>query len=148
MRGASIVEIVGVIALLGVLGMAAVVWVPSNAPAKLDAASKQVQSDVEYARQLAMSSMATHGVQFVAGGSYTVYRGTIATPVLSPLTHLNMIVNLGSFYSGISIQNNYTVEFDRFGAPTLGGGEFVTITDGARTKQISVTAVTGSVVLQ
>lgn len=148
MRGASIVEIVGVIAILGVLGLAAVVWVPTNAPAKLDAAGKQVQSDVEYARQLAMTSAATHGVQFVAAGTYTVYRGTVATPVLSPLTRLNMVVSLSSLYSGISIQNDYTVEFDRFGAPSVGGGGFVTITNGAQTKQISVTAGTGSVVLQ
>lgn len=148
MRGISIVEIVGVLALLGVLGLAAVVWVPAGTEARLDAAAKQVQSDIEYARQLVMSSAATHGVQFVAGGTYTVYVGTVATPVMSPLTRLNMVVNLSTSYPGVSIQNSYTVEFDRFGAPTVGGGGAVTITNGVLTRQVSVTASTGSVVLQ
>ncbi len=148
MRGISVVEIVGVLALLGILGLAALVWVPADAPARLDAAAKQMQSDIEHARQLAMTSAATHGVQFIAGGSYTVYRGTIATPVLSPLTHLNMVVNLGTLYPGVSLQNAYTVEFDRFGAPLVGGGGSVTVTNGTQTRQIAVVAVTGRVVLQ
>lgn len=142
------VEIVGVMALLGILGLAALVWTPSYHPTRLDAASKQVQSDIEYARQLAMTTNVTHGVQFVAAGAYTVYRSTIATPILSPLTHQDMVITLSNRYPGVAIQTNYTVEFDSFGAPTVGGGGSVTITNPSGSKIISVVNTTGSVVIQ
>ncbi|PIR21184.1 MAG: hypothetical protein COV45_00120 [Deltaproteobacteria bacterium CG11_big_fil_rev_8_21_14_0_20_47_16] len=146
--GISVVEIIGVMALLGILGLAAVVLVPSGYPARLDAASKQVQSDIEHVRQLAMSTTVTHGIQFVAGGDYTAYQTDISTPILSPLTHLDMITTLGNKYPGVSIQTNYTVEFDDNGAPTVGAGGFVTISNSSGSKNILVTAGTGSVVIQ
>lgn len=141
-------EIVGVMALLGVLGLAALVWTPSYHPARLDAASKQVQSDIEYARQLAMTTNVTHGVQFVAAGAYTVYRSAVVTPVLNPLTRQNMVVTLSNRYPGVTIQTNYTVEFDSFGAPVIGGGGSVTLNNESGSKVIAVTDTTGSVVIQ
>lgn len=141
-------EIVGVMALLGILGLAALVWTPSYHPARLDAASKQVQSDIEYARQLAMTTNVTHGVQFVAAGAYTVYRSTIVTPILNPLTRQNMVVTLSNRYPGVAIQTNYTVEFDSFGAPTVGGGGSVILNNTSGSKTIAVTDTTGSVVIQ
>lgn len=148
MRGASLIEIVGVMALLGILGVAAVVLVPSGQPARLDAATRQVQSDIEYARQLAMTTNMTYGVQFVANGSYTVYQSTVATPIASPLTHQNMIITLADRYPGVTLQTNYTVEFDSFGAPTTGGGGSVTIANVSGSKVVSVVDTTGSVGIQ
>ncbi len=148
MRGASIVEVVGVMALLGILGVAALVWVPSYNPTRLDAASKQVQSDIEYARQLAMTTNVIHGVQFVSNGAYTVYRSVVAAPVSSPLTHQDMVITLSAKYPAVTIQTNYTVEFDSFGAPSAGGGGSVTITNPAGSKVIRVVDTTGSVVIQ
>lgn len=147
-RGVSVVEIVGVMALLGVLGLTALVWIPSYNPTRLDAASKQVQSDVEYARQLAMTTNVVHGVQFVANGSYTVYQAIVGTPISSPLTHQNMIITLSDRYPGVTIQTNYTVEFDSFGAPSVGGGGAVTIINPSGSKVIRVIDTTGSVVIQ
>lgn len=146
-RGASVIEIVGVMALLGVLAIAAIVWTPSPDPTRISAAAKQVQSDIEYARQLAMATNVTHGVQFVASGVYTVYRLAVATPVNSPLTHQNMIVTLSERYPGVTIQNAYTVEFDSFGAPTVGGGGSVTIVNPSGARTIQVLAETGKVVI-
>lgn len=146
--GASVVEIVGVIALLGLFAVAAIVLVPSGGPARLDAAVKQVQSDIQHARQLAMTTGAVHGAQFVANGIYTVYRQTIATPVASPLTRQDMVITLGSNYPGVAIQNNYTVEFDSNGAPIVGGGSSVIISNTSASKSVLVRANTGSVVIQ
>lgn len=146
-RGASIVEIVGVMALLGVLALAALVWTPSPDPTRLSAAARQVQSDVEYARQLAMATNVTHGVRFVANGAYTVYRSVVATPVISPLTHQNMVITLADTYPGVRIQNDYAVEFDAFGAPTVGGGGSVTIVNLSGARTIQVLAGTGKVVI-
>jgi prepilin-type N-terminal cleavage/methylation domain-containing protein len=104
-RGFSVVEVVWVIALLGVLGLAATVLVPSSLPAQLEAASQQVRSDIEYARQLAMTTGQTHGVQFVSGGSYTVYQGTVLSPVANPLTRQSMVITLSATYPGVTIQS-------------------------------------------
>lgn len=144
-RGASIIEIVGVMALLGVLAMAAIVWTPSPDPTRISAAAKQVQSDIEYARQLAMTTNVTHGVWFVASGNYTVYRAAVGTPVLSPLTHQPMVVTLSSSYPGVTLQNDYWVEFDSFGAPTVGGGGSVVLTNSSGNRTIQVLAGTGKV---
>jgi len=147
-NGFTLIELVLVIGLLGVLALAAVVISPDISPARLDAAAKQVQSDIEYAKQNAVLTATTHGAQFVSGGAYTVYRSTTATPLASPLTKQSMVITLSAQYPGISISSNYTVEFDRFGNPTTGGGGSVTITDGTTTKTIGVTSNTGRVTVQ
>lgn len=148
MRGASLVEIVSVIGLLGVLAVAAVVLVPSGEPARLDAAVKQLQSDLQHARQLAMTTGITHGAQFVQNGSYTVYISTIATPILSPHTRQTMVITPGSKYPGVTILSNYTVEFNAYGAPSLGGDGSVTLGNSAGSKSVLVRAGTGSMVIQ
>lgn len=148
MRGFSLMEIVVVVALLGILGVAALPLVYSPDPVRLDAASKQVLSDIEYARQLAMATNVTHGVSFVANGAYTVYRTVVGSPVSSPLTHQSMVITLSSRYPGVTIRNNYTVEFDSLGSPTVGGGGSVVIINASGSRTVSVTAATGKVLLQ
>jgi Tfp pilus assembly protein FimT len=148
MRGFSLPQLVIVIALAGILATVAISFTPSLPNARLDVAAKQVLSDIEYAKQNAMLTGQTSGVQFISGGAYTVYQGTTATPLLSPLTQVNMVVTLSATYSGVSLSTNFTVEFDRFGSPTAGGGGSVSITNGTTTKTISVTANTGELTLQ
>lgn len=144
-RGFTLIELVLVIAILGVLSVAAIIAVPSPKAPNLMAAARQVQADIEYAKQNAMMTGTTSGVAFVSGSSYTVYQGTVATPIKDPLTLQNMVMTLSSRYSGVTLGSAYVVEFNSFGAPTLGGGGSVTVTDGTSTKQVSVTANTGLV---
>lgn len=144
----TLVEFVLVIAVLGIISVAAITMSPSVTPARLDAAARQVQSDIEYAKQNAMMTTTDSGVDFVADGDYTVYENSTATPLASPLTKQNMVIKLSEKFPGISIQGNYTVEFNQFGAPTVGGGGTVVITDGTNTKTILVTANTGKVAVQ
>ena len=147
-KGFTLIELVSVIALLGIMALAIVLISPSTNPARLDAAVKQVSSDIEHAKEHAMTTEKTSGVQFVAGGTYTVYEETTATPLIDPLTKEDMVVTLSSLYSGISISTNYTVEFNSFGAPTIGGGGSVSLTDGTTTKTVTVTTETGKVTIQ
>ena len=95
-----------------------------------------------------MTTGETSGIEFLAGGAYTVYEGTTTTPLTDPLTKESMIVTLSSLYPNISISTSYTVEFNTFGAPTTGGGGSVTITDGTTTKTVTVTTETGKVTIQ
>lgn len=147
-RGVSIVEIIGTMALLGVMGLAALVLVPSVSPARLDAAAKQVVSDIEFAKQSATTTGVLHGVQFIAAGAYTVYKSSTATPLTSPLTHQLVVVTLAATYPGVTLQNSYTVEFNGFGAPITGGGGNVQVMSGLQTRTITVVANTGNVVMQ
>lgn len=146
MRAFTLIEFVLVISLLAILAITAGIFTFSPSKARLDAAITQVVSDIERAQQNAQRTGVTSGVQFLAGGSYTVYQGTTATPLQSALTGQNLIVNLSSQYPGVSISTNYTVEFDRFGAPSLGGGASVTLSNGSNTRTVSVTATTGLVI--
>jgi prepilin-type N-terminal cleavage/methylation domain-containing protein len=148
MRGFTAVEMLLTAAVLGILALAAVVLFPSSGAVYLKAAAEQVGSDIAYAQQNAMSTGQVSGVQFVSGGSYTVYQGTVGTPLTNPLTKETFVVSLGSTYPGVSIAGNYTVEFDAMGKPTLGGGGSVTLSKGNSTKTVSVTANTGRVVIQ
>ena len=144
-KGFTIVELVLVIAALGILATAAIVFSPSPGTTRLDAAVRQVMSDIAYAQQCATMSNVTCGATFVAGGSYTVYRGTTATPLTNPLTKQPMVITLTLQYSGIYLSNGFTVEFNRFGMPTTGGGGTVKVTDGTNSRAISVEVNTGRV---
>ncbi len=134
--------------LVGVVGAFAIFYMPSLSKSQLDVAANQVASDITYAQQNAMTTGTTSGVNFVSGGAYTVYQGTTATPLVSPLTHQNMVTTLSARYPGVSITNSYTVEFNNFGSPTTGGGGGVTISSNGQTHTISVTANTGLVTIQ
>lgn len=147
-RAFSLLELIAIIALVGVLGLAAIIYVPSLDSTRLDVAAKQVVSDIEYAKQNASLTGQTSGVSFVSGGAYTVYQGTTATPLQSPLTLQNMVVTLSVNYPNIMIANNYVVEFDALGRPVTGSGGAVTLSHGTSTRTITVTANTGKLVLQ
>ena len=139
-------EMVLVISLLSIVGaFTFFVMRPSVDLSRLDAATKVVASDIEFAKASARASGQTSGVSFVQNGAYTVYEGSTATPLKSPLTLQDLIVTLSSTFPGISISNSFIVEFNAFGAPTTGGGGSVTLTNGTDTKTISVTANTGRV---
>lgn len=147
-RGFSLMELVMVIAVVGVLGLAASIYAPSVDSSRLDAAAKQVVSDIEFAKANASLTGQTSGVNFVSGGAYTVYQGTTATPLTNPLTLQNMIITLSTNYPNIVISGNFTVEFDSLGSPITGSGGSVTLSNGSATKTITVTANTGKLVLQ
>jgi prepilin-type N-terminal cleavage/methylation domain-containing protein len=147
-RGHTLLEIVLVLAVLGVLAVAAIESSPSPTSANVMAAARQIQSDIEYAKQNAMMTGTTSGVYFKKNQDYIVYQGTTSTPLTSPLTHGNMDYTLSTNFKNVNISNTYTVEFDSFGAPTTGGAGSVVITDGTNTKTISVTNNTGMVSIQ
>lgn len=148
MKGFTLVEVLLTLVLLGILAIAAVFLIPNMNHFRVSAAAKQVQSDIEYARLNATTTGQTSGVQFLDNGPYTVYQGSAATPLSNPLTRSNMVINLNRNYPGTSISGNYTVEFDRMGKPTTGGGGSLTLVNGNASKVISVTANTGKVTVQ
>jgi prepilin-type N-terminal cleavage/methylation domain-containing protein len=148
-RGFSLIEMVAMLAMLAVvLGVAILTMLPNLAQSHLLAAAKQVSSDIEFAKLNATKTGVLSGVNFVNGGTYTVYQSTTATPLKSPLTQQNLVVTLSSSFPSVSISQAYIVEFDKMGKPTTGGGGTVTLSSGSNSKVISVSANTGKVTIQ
>lgn len=144
------VELVLVLALLGLLAVGIVSLTFNFKRSHLQVAAQKVRSDIEYARSLAMTKRGTlFGVFFEdSTDQYTVYQATVTTPVADPLTKQNLVETF-SKWSGVTITGgNYTVEFNSLGAPATGGGGSVQITDGTSAKTITVTAGTGYVTVQ
>lgn len=148
--GMTLVETILTAAIVGVLAAAIGIIIFSHKKAYLTIASKKIKTDIEYARDLAMTKKGSvFGVFFnAASNTYTVYEGSTANPVKDPLTKQSLIENFSKF-GGVRITgNNYTVEFNAFGSPAVGGGGSVRITDGSVTKTIMVIIETGKVVIQ
>ena len=148
-KGFTLIELVLVIALLGILASAAVVAVFNYKKSYIEVAKHKIVSDINLAQTWAMTKKGTtFGVFFDSTNNrYTVYEGTTATPVDDPLTKQDLIENFTHF-PGVSIVANYTVEFNQYGAPITGGGGSLQITDGTVTKTITVTTGTGRVYSQ
>lgn len=149
-HGFTLIELVLVIGLIGVMAVAATVMVINWKRSEIEVVARKVQSDIEYARSLAMMKRGTtFGVFFNnSTDQYTVYEGGVGSPVPDPQTKQNLIEDF-SRWPGVTITGgNYTVEFNQFGVPTTGGGGSVQVTDGTNTKTIAVDASTGRVSIQ
>lgn len=113
----------------------------------IDAASRKVQSDLRYAHQLAISTGMNHGAVFNAGGSYEVYVGSSGNPIMDPVTRGDLVEDLADF-EGISIAENYTVEFDATGDPIAGGDDHVRLqADSGAVRDVYVVDNTGAVIV-
>lgn len=148
--GFTLVELILGFVLLGILAVSVTTLFIDFRQADLDVVTKKIRSDIEHARGLAMMKKGTnYGVFFDdSSDRYTVYQGTIVTPVSNPLTQQSLVEDFAQ-WPGVTITGgNYTVEFSPVGAPTSGGGGSVQITDGSRTKTITVSVGTGRVSIQ
>ncbi len=141
MKGWTLLELVLVIALLGILVSS---FLPRLSPqtAGLDAAARKVRADIAYAQSLAMNRGVPHGVEFTAGVSYVVYRISPATPVSNPLTQQPFSEDLSEFRP-TTMNTGYRVEFNSMGQPVIGGGGSVTLTNSGVSRVIDVSNTTG-----
>lgn len=144
MRGFTLLELVLVIALAALLAVAVIPrFTPS--PSGIDAASRKIESDILYAQSLAMSRGVNHGINFVSGGSYVLYRGSVGIPILDPLTRQNFSEDLIRF-GRTEVANNFLLEFDPMGQPVLGGGGGgLTLVNGSQTRRLAISPNTGHI---
>lgn len=132
------------------LGLMTLVLIPSDSLQRFDleTAVARIEQDLRFARELAATTNTNCGVSFIANGNYTVYRQSTATPVASPLTRQDLVVDIGSLFDNVRLANSAQVEFSPLGRPLLGGGQTIQITDGATTASLLVTSDTGVIVRQ
>lgn len=148
-NGMTIIELVLTISLLALMSVTIAVIAINYKSSYIEIASQKIRSDIEHARSLAMTKKGTvFGVYFNnTSNEYIVYEASSATPVDDPQTKQPLIENFSKWPSVNITGSDYTVEFNEFGAPTLGGGGSVSISDGSVTKAISVDAGTGRVAI-
>ncbi len=146
-RGFTLMELMLIMVLVGAVALLLISYTGDVGNVSVDAASWKIESDIRFAQQLATTQEALHGVLFIAGGNYTVYRGTEATPVTDPHDRQPMVEDLQQF-GGVALGESYRVEFDKVGAPVLGGGGDVSvIADSGAIRRIYVIENTGAVVV-
>lgn len=132
------------------MGILALSFIPQDSLQRfnLETATARVEQDLRYARELATTTGANCGINFIANGSYTVYSPSIASPVLNPLTKQAFIEDIGLAYKNVNVANSIQVEFSPLGRPVLGSGQTVQLTDGQTTASLLVTPNTGIVIRQ
>lgn len=154
-RGFTLTEVVAVAVVTAALAVSVAPALSGVASQRQMAAGRQVQRDLAWARQRAMSLGRTHWVVFTASShSYSVLAEDASSPgrtgavtVTDPATRGPMAVRLnmqpydGVQMTGVSFDGGSEVGFDRLGTPrvtsgaplaangtvTLSGGQVVTI---------------------
>jgi len=148
--GFTLLELVLVVALLGILSVTAFIYFMDYRRSYLEVAGQKARADIEYARSLAMTQKGTtFGVIFEKSTNrYIVYEGDPSHPIKDPMTRREKIVSL-SDYPGVYVYSSgYKVEFNQYGAPTVGGGGTVVLKRGDEERRITVLPYTGKVVLE
>ncbi|MBT3182324.1 MAG: type II secretion system protein [Deltaproteobacteria bacterium] len=146
-RAFTLLEILLVMGMLSVISLIFISYSGDVGNVSVDALSRKIQSDIRFAQQLATSTGVSHGVQFTASGNYIVYENTPSTPATDPFDRGPMVEDLEE-YGDITIGSNYTVEFNKVGKPTTGGGGNVeVVADSGAARTIYVIENTGAVIV-
>ena len=148
-RGFTFIEVVVVMSVVALL-----IWValPRSfaADIQLQTAARQLQSDIRYAQELAMTKGQRHQIRFYSASNPSpTNRYEVVTSaggaVRNPLTGNGSYVvdfNSGQF-SGVQLDSTLTLEFDSLGRPNPNAGTTISLNGGA--KVVTVTAETGRV---
>jgi prepilin-type N-terminal cleavage/methylation domain-containing protein len=128
LKGLTLIEVIAVLAVVGVLVAAATVKFTSTSTISLRAAADMIQADIRYTQAEAMATNADRSINFVAGNNnYLVGSETRDLP------------------SGVTIATGRLFTFDSLGEPTARGGQFVSVSDGTNTNTVTVVDYTGKV---
>ena len=146
-KGFTLIELVLMIALLGIMVVFYVESAGNLSDIAVDSASRKAQSDIRLAQQMAQTTGVNSGAKFTANGTYVIYQGNINNPVRDPLTGGQLIENLSKF-PGVKITTSYQVEFNPVGTPTMGGDGRVRFTSSSGAiRDVYVVNNTGAVII-
>lgn len=140
-KGITFIELILVMVIVGILSAIVIPRLDvtfTTSRSSVEGAAYMIASDIRYAQEFAIANRVLKTITFTAGSS--VY--TFSSNPPSPSDNLDPS---GQLPSGVTITNNFTITFNSLGEPTVGGGGSVTVSDGVRTKTISVVNYTGKV---
>lgn len=144
--GFSAIELAILISVVATLAVVAIGTMDLSAGA-LDGAVRRIESDLRFAQQTAMTEETPCGFVTTGLQSYQVYRQAPGTPLTDPHTQTAMTIDLQQRYRGVTFGGNYQVTFQPSGLPT-GASVNITVRQGARSKTIRVTALSGMIQVQ
>lgn len=161
-KAVTLVELIVVLAILGILSASAYFTLNALTVLKLDAAAKRIVSDLRYAQNAGLATSQWYGVTFEVDpvNTFAIYttNGTVDAIIFDPgALQKELFYNIGNEYSGVkilsvNIDGGNKLEFhprgipyvDRFGATLSGTAEIVLELMGD-VKTIEVTPVTGKI---
>ena len=149
-QGFTLIELVMMIAILGILALAFMPKTTANPRVRLEAACQKIALDLRYAQEMAMAQQVRFGVSFdTVNDAYFVYRVNIATKAKDPQTMNNFDVSFVTLneFKGMDIAStNFSnkVEFDSKGGPYDGNGAVLS-SQGIITVQAQVGAYSRTV---
>ncbi|MBI4366603.1 MAG: GspH/FimT family pseudopilin [Deltaproteobacteria bacterium] len=147
--GWTLVELVGMIALLGIL---TIVAIPTSdvGSAALDACAHRLRADLHFAQQMATTSGTAYGFRSLSGTQYEIFVGAPGTPAVDPYRRTAFQIDIQEIYRGVQFSGAPpTVTFTPpDGIPAIAGGPTIVLTNGTATKTIVITATTGVPLIQ
>jgi len=161
----TLVELIVVLLILGIISVVGMIAINPHQGIRLDAATKKVMADLDYARNLSLATAKWYGVSFEADpvNSYRIYQtdGLTDTMIDDP-SHpgQGFTVDLNSYFSGVKIQSvnlagGAKVEFNPLGIPyndktgtAFGVNGVITLLFGNLTKTAQITPNTGRIFVQ
>lgn len=165
-RAFSLPELVVVLIIMGILAVVSFIAIDPYRGVKLDAAARKVMADLQYARNLALSTAKWYGVSFEVDpvNTYTVYRTSSLgnDTVIEDPANLgkNFIININDYYDGINIQSvniagGSKVEFHPLGRPyndalgsAIASNGVITLEFEGATREVVITVDTGRISVQ
>ncbi|MBI2092691.1 MAG: hypothetical protein HYT75_06845 [Deltaproteobacteria bacterium] len=145
--GFTLIELVLMVALLGIMVVFYVESAGNLSDIAVDGASRKAQSDLRYAQVLAQTTGVMHGAKFTSGGSYQVYSGTVDNIIADPQTGKPLVEQFDNF-PGVSLATNYQVEFNANGKPTMGADQRARFSSSSGAiRDVYVVDQTGAVVV-
>jgi len=110
-QGHTLIELVITILIIAIMAAGAFISIESYKSLRLDAAAKRMASDLDYARNLALSTAKWYRVDFAVepNNMYQVYNTTglvenpVDNPIEDPSSGNNFVVNLNDSYNGVKI---------------------------------------------
>ena len=140
----TLIELVLTISVLAVMAISAIPSDNGLTPMSLDAGARKVKTDIRYAQNLATTTGSPYGFRATGASTYEVYEVSTGDIALSPYTNTPMQEDLTANFGGIVFDDvTYTVEFNAYGRPNVGGGTTLVLTLGDDTKSIQITATSG-----
>jgi len=137
-RGFTLIELIGVIVIIGILAAAVLPRIDfgaTSSTASVAGAANMIASDIRYTQEWAMANRTSKSIAFTNGSSTYTFN-----PVSSGMDPSGQLQSVGA-----TIGTTVTFTFNSLGEPTAGGGSSVTVSAGGVTKTITVTQYTGKV---
>jgi prepilin-type N-terminal cleavage/methylation domain-containing protein len=165
-RAFTLPELIVVLVIMGLLGIVSFIALDPYQGVKLDGAAKKLQADLQYTRNIALSTAKFYGISFEVDpvNTYTVYITSSLggdTIIENPANlGKDFVINIHDYYGGVRIQSvdiagGSKVEFhplgrpynDMAGSPIASDG-VITLEYRGATREVVITNDTGRITVQ